>query len=333
MKRKSFYFILMIEAILCVAFCLVNVSISNVFTGILAFPFEQIGSMLRFLSLANPVGNGIALTLYVLICLIPAGILLFIKYKCRLYPEDWLLPILSVTLFGTLYLMINPAKIGSLFPLFQDSDLTIAKSILGGTVYSVLFGYLLLHILRLSFHGGNEKLYRYLFILLNCLTLVLIWVIFGSNFKELLASFASLRSGNNVTGDAFGFFNEQPDLTVSYLFLVLKFIIVSLPYALNVGTIFLAQNLLSEMHADSYSESATKAAGKLSSWCAYTLGAVILSNMMFNILQLLFAGKIHMINSTLSIPLVSIIFSLCILLFARMISQNRQIKHDNDLFI
>ncbi|MBE5960676.1 MAG: hypothetical protein E7256_04720 [Lachnospiraceae bacterium] len=324
MKRKSLYIVLASEALLLVVLNLVQISLTGIFTTILAFPFEPLGRLLRFLSLSGRFGNAIALTLYAAICLLPIWLFVCISKKRKRKIEDGMLFALSALLFLTLERMINPGNdIFFLSSLFSHSPV-VAKSILGGTTWSILIGYLLLRMLRLSFESDNEKLNRYLFVLLDVLNAAFIWAIFGSGFQSLLSSFASLRANNIGTEDT---------LFISYLFLVLRFAIDVLPYAFSILTVFLAQDMLKQIHADSYSEASVLAAKKLSHWCKKTLIAVIISNIGFNIIQILFASKIRNVNSTLSIPLISLIFVLCLLLFARIMAQSREIKHDNDLFI
>lgn len=324
MKRKPFYVLLLAEAILLTVLNLLQTSMSGIFTTIVAFPFNPLGRLLRFLSLSGHFGNAIALTLYMTICLLPVWFFFCIQNKRKHHLEDSLLFILSALLFLTLELTINPGKTFSfLSPIFTSSS-NISSSILGGTCWSILIGYLLLRLLRLSFESENEKLHSYLLGLLDVLNAAFVWAIFGSGLQSLTASFLSLRADNAGTEDT---------LFVSYVFLVLRFLIDAMPYALSILTVLLAQDLLSKMRADSYSESALLAAEKLSGWCKKTLIAVILSNTAFNLIQILFAAKIRVLSSMINIPLISLIFVLCLLLFARMVSKNKEIKSDNDLFI
>ena len=74
MKERHLFTLLSVEAAACVLFCILQRSLSGLFSTLIAFPFEQIGAGLRILSLSGAVGNVIAIILYMLLGLIPAGI-------------------------------------------------------------------------------------------------------------------------------------------------------------------------------------------------------------------------------------------------------------------
>ena len=79
MKRKTFAVVLILEIILCIAFLVFRAAIPNWFTTMTAIPFEQIGALLRVLSLSGAVGNAAAIILYVAICLIPIGVYYYLR--------------------------------------------------------------------------------------------------------------------------------------------------------------------------------------------------------------------------------------------------------------
>lgn len=324
MKHRFLYILLALEAALCVAFSLAQISPGGVFSSVMAFPFEQIGMGLRLLSLTGKLGNSFALALYAAFCLLPVLFLLIARNKRKLYKEDTLLGLLSAALFVSLYLMINTAYIGNMFGSVGEAGLTIGKAVLGGTIWSMLFGYIILRFLRFSFESVIEKLQVYVSALIYVLTFLFVWVVCGVCFGEMLNSFSALKAGN--TGNERG-------LGATYVFLVLRFIADALPYILNVITTLLALDLLAAMRTDRYSEQTETLALRLSRWCGKALAAVVVSAISLNLLQLIFAPILRDINSELSIPIISVLFVLAVLLFARMVSENRRLKSDNDLFI
>jgi hypothetical protein len=91
--------------------------------------------------------------------------------------------------------------------------------------------------------------------------------------------------------------------------------------------------LLDEMRANRYSAETVAAAGQISKLCAVALVAMVLANIGFNLLQLLFAKSLVVINSSVQIPVFSITFVLAALLFTRLVTENKQLKDDNDMFI
>ena len=113
MKQKRFLLLLLLEACCAIALYLFQFSQYQLMTTLLAFPWEPLGIGLRALSLSGSAGNIAAWILYVIVCLLPAGLLLLPLRKHRLYPEDVILALITVCLFFFLYWMINPALLPS----------------------------------------------------------------------------------------------------------------------------------------------------------------------------------------------------------------------------
>jgi hypothetical protein len=322
MKYKTLHGLLAIEAAICILLCFLKVSLADVFSSAIAFPFEQIGIGLRALSLSGGFGNVIAIMIYVFISLFPIGILIVLRQRRRLFLEDWLLVLLCAVLFGVLYLMINPGFISQMFVL--TGAMPIGKAMLGSMVYSLLFGYLILRVLRLFTSGNLQKLECYMTVMLGVLNVLFVFLAFGACFSDMLDSISSLRAGNS---------GNEHLLGGSLVFLVLQYAVNALPYVLDVFVVFAALRLLGEMRKDRYSAEATLAAEHMSRLCALALTITTLSNIIFNLLQFLFARWIMVINSSVQIPILSLLFVLAALLLTRFIMENKQLKDENDQFI
>lgn len=322
MKRNVFYGLLGIEAMLCVALRILQVSFSSAFSAVMAFPFEQIGLGLRVLSLSGGLGNAAAVAVYITISLSPVAALLVLRKKRRLYADDGLLVLLSAVLFAVLYLMINPGIIGSLTS--GAAGQSVGKAVLGVTVYSVLCGYLVLRVLRLFSVGGTDKLVGYLSVMLHLLNVLFVYMIFSTCIGSLVDSIASLKAGN---------IGNENLLGASYFFLILQFMADALPYLMDVFVVFAALRLLREMRADRYSAETVAAAQRMSRLCSVALAVTVLSNIGFNLLQLLFAKSLMVLNSSVQIPVFPITFVLAALLLTRFVTENKQLKDDNDMFI
>ncbi len=322
MKRKTFCILLGCEAVLCMLLYIVRDSLPGIFTTIIAFPFEQIGMVLRKLSLSGSIGNILSIVAYLAISLVPMFALLIFNKRRKLQLEDSLLVVLSAILFLVIYLMINPGRIGDI--MGSAGGLVVVKALLGGIVYSVLFGYLILRILRFFFVADANRLQKYLTVLLYVLNILFIYLIFGAGFGNLLNSIDALRVGN--TG-------AEQSLGMSYVFLVLQYIVNALPIVLNVLVVFAGVNLLNELASDRYSETTVVTAITLSRLCGLALIITVISNIGFNLLQLVFVKGLRVVNGIVQIPLLSIAFVLAALLLAQYIRDNKQLKDDNDMFI
>ena len=322
MKQKILMGSLCAEALACVLFCILQTSFTGAFSAVMAFPFEQIGMGLRSLSLSSEFGNAAAIVIYFAASLLPITAVLILRKKRKLCAEDGSLVLLSAVLFAVLYIMINPGVISTWTGGIAAPS--IAKAILGGMVYSVLCGYFVLRVLRLFSNGATEKLIRYISVMLRLLTVLFVYLIFGACFNGLLNSIAALQAGNA---------GNEHLLGASYVFLVLQFLVDALPYSFIVLVVFAALRLLDEMRADRYSAETVAAAERISRLCVAALVAMVLANVGFNLLQFLFAKSLVVINSSVQIPIFSITFILAALLLTRLVTENRQLKDDNDMFI
>jgi len=322
MKQKILIGILSAEALVCVLFVSLQTSLDGVFTTVIAFPFEQIGSGLRFLSLSGEPGNIVAIVLYTAICLLPVAVLAILWKRRKLCAEDGLLVLLSVLLFAVLYIMINPGS------LRMSTDgvagRTIVKAIYGSIVYSIICGYIVLRVLRLFLTGKADKSIHYISVMLCLLNMLFVYMIFGAGFKSMLDLFAALRSGNIGNEHLPG---------PSYIFLVLQFAVDALPHALSIFIVFSSLRLLNEIKKDRFSAETIDVAKRTARLCTIALVAVTLANIVFDVLPLIFIETLLVITVSVQIPILSIIFVMVALLLTRLIAENKQLKDDNDMFI
>ena len=147
MKNKLMTAALGAEAALCVLLCAQGGSVE----AVLSFPLAPIGNWLRRLSLSGGAGNALAIVLYVLICLLPAGLCLFRWLKGKRCAEDLLLPAASAALFYSLYLLINPAMAEARYSL-------MAKPALNGLVWVLIAAWLVLALLLSRLLGESKQL-------------------------------------------------------------------------------------------------------------------------------------------------------------------------------
>ncbi|MDR2572452.1 MAG: hypothetical protein LBD23_19450 [Oscillospiraceae bacterium] len=322
MKSKLLMGLLCVVALLSITLSIMQASFAGVFSSAMAFPFEQIAIVLRMLSLSGKVGNVAAIIAYCIVCLLPIAFILVLRVKRKLFAEDGLLVLLSAVLFAVLYIMINPSIIGGL--VGSTAMETIRKAVLGITVYSILCGYFILRVLRLFINGGMEQLMRYMSIMLGLLNALFVIVIFGVLFNSMLDSIRSL-SLRNV--------GNEHLLGTSYVFLVMQFIVNALPYIFNIIVVFAALRLFEEMRLNRFSDETVVVAKRISHICAVALVVMVLVNIVFNVLQLLFANQLMIINSSVQFPIISIIFVLAALLFTRLIAENKELKDDIDMFV
>lgn len=326
MGKRKFECILLIEAIVCIAFCLLKMSFSGVFSTIAAFPFEQIGWGLRNLSLSGAAGNALAVIIYILICLIPCLIWRCLRKSQKAYRIDAVLIGITLLLLIVIYYMVNPG-------LFQANVPGTAKWMLGCTFYSVLFGYLVIRILKMYINADAQKLQKGLKILLFFLNIVFVYIICGQSLETFIKSIQEVQRNNGIADIEAEIFSGISNLTVTYFFLTFHYLVNILPYLLDIVVVYLSIHMLDALSEDRYSEKAVKTVERLTNFCVRALMITITVDAVFNLLQLIFQKVLYQVNIVVVLPVFSIVFVFAALLFSCYIREDQKLKQDNDLFI
>lgn len=325
MRQSAMKYILVAEAAACVAFSFLRMGFSRIFSGIAAFPFEQVGWGLRKLSLSGGAGNAAAVVLYGIFSLIPALAWLFLRRRKKDLQVDFVLPGLSVLLFIMNYYMVNPGLLPSRVP-------GTGKWMLGCTFYSVLFGYLVIRMLAVYREVDSEKLQRGLRGLLWFLNVVFVYAIFGKCLEETLLAVRDLQ-GTDSGMLVEGVISEGEPVGAACLFLGLRYIVNILPYVFDMGIVFFAGRMLDALDRDRYSDESIMLVKRLAGFCQTALSATVMANAVFNLLQCLFCGSLYNVNIVIQLPVLSIIFVLAVLLFSRYLHEEQKLKQEHDLII
>lgn len=291
--------------------------------SLLAFPYAQIGMMLRRLSVSGGAGNILAWVLYILVSLIPAAVWMGIRRRKTMEKNDIFLPVLSLLLFGLLYLAVNPAF---LFKLTGASAAQITSSVLFAScalaVDSLLILYLVVRLLISWKTMENRKLIRNLRYFFCLLGFVMVILVFVKGPVDFVSSVQIVQEGNTA----------GVGMVTSFL-LVLKILAVYLPDAAQLLLSILAVSLLNAMEEDIYGEKTVQAAELLARVCGISLVVILSFTVCCNMLNLFLQSGSSDITFTAGIPLGYIGFSLILSLIAGSLSSGRELKKDYDLFI
>lgn len=321
MKRITLCVMFSAEAILCAILVSLMRSGDSLSAGVMAFPFAQIGDGLRVLSLSGDIGNIAAVLIYCIVCLMPAVYLCIRVFRAKARAEDGLLALLSIVLFAVLYMMINPADIAR---HFGSAELVSgSKVMLGATVYATMAGYIILRALRAFTQSGTASMLRHLQILLYVLCALLVYAVSGAGTIRLMGALEQLKIGN--TGDG--------NLTLSCIFIVLQFIVDSLPYVLNIIIIFSGFGFIEALEDGLYGDKVVPMARETARLCRIAVISIMLSQIAVNTLQFALGSLVRSSSYTLSIPLLPVVFVLAAMLLAHYFEQARALKDDNDMII
>ena len=102
MKNKALPIVLLLTALISTIVVILKLSFAEIFGSIVCFPFEQIGILLRMLSLKGGIHNIFAIVVYTILSIAPLLLLLQKAKKKSRKIEDYIL-ILLISLFYLLY--------------------------------------------------------------------------------------------------------------------------------------------------------------------------------------------------------------------------------------
>jgi hypothetical protein len=303
--------------------------------SIFTFPFEPIAHGLRKLSLSGTLGNVAAIILYCILCGSPVIYLLFRYKRKKLIKEDGILVLLSICLFGFMYLFINPGYIQFInVPLLASDGYLIA---LGCTLWSILICYVTLRIL----HGVEQKesvnllsaLHAFLIVIM-LITLADIFIVHLSSLMTEMIQVADGNSNFDLFQDAYGestFFTDN--IHVTYIWLIIKCVLDIIPSLLLLWIISLSMKLIRSLKENPYEENTVTLAEMLGALCKNVVITISILIVITNVIQILFSPLLLSSQYQIYLPVYELLIVFIILLLSRKLSENRMLKLDNDSFI
>lgn len=273
---------------------------------LLSFPFVPLAGLLRQLSLSGGAGNAAAWALFLALSLWPLVWLALRLLKKQAGPEDFVLPVLSGTLLTAFYQMINPGELLKTF----GSAAGLGKPLLSMAVWTTLCCYLTLRLRRTALEGRPKTLSRWL----PGLTWVMAAVIAAQLFGVEIPAFVRRWQAGNF-------------------FALITLLAAAVPAVFSARTARAAGELLSALAHGQYSQQAVEAAGNLSGACGAALAVTAVTQLLYNLMQVLGASVIGDVNLSLNLPVFQLVFLLAALLLSRLLVHGQQLQQDNDLFI
>ena len=162
MKKKSLLIICFCAAALLTLFVVLTKYLPNLFSSLMAFPFEQIADGIGLLSKAGRVGNGLAAAVWIGISAIPAIIALRYKKGKETVLERVSLCVLSGTILLALYGMVNPRFFRPALSEGFSEYSKLIKVIFGVSIWAVVVLCIILRLIRLFRQGNKEQLFKYM---------------------------------------------------------------------------------------------------------------------------------------------------------------------------
>ena len=270
--------------------------------GLIELPFKlpcgYFVDLLWDISKTGAVWRILAIILYVLVCLVPAGALFLISRRRRPYREDWLLALLSVVLL----LLVGRAL---------DRNWTIYSAFAQMGLLAVLVTWLALRLLRYFSVSDDRRLVR-----LVRIVVVLVGVLFAalagvSAFAILAALFErfSIPALAEGAGSV-----ASSGITVYGCLLGLR-LVDSLGEGgeLTDDTVDLARGF--------YRYSVRAAS------------AILLISLAANLVKLVFVRVSSSTDVSVNFPVFQLLFCLAAFIVSRFIAAHKELRDDNDLFV
>ena len=314
MKRKSLIMILIIETVLLTVLVLLTKRLPDMFSSIAAFPFEQAADGLKALSGGGKLGSGLAAAVWIGLSAVPAIVALRTKRAPETLWERIALFALSGVLLLTLYGMVNPGLFRSPeTAAIPNSEKTI-KAVFGVSAWAFIILYLVLRLIRLFRTGEKAQLLRYLRGILGVLC------VFFTGIGEI----SSVKGVFTLT--------EVPEGILDKGLYVLRLIASLVPYALDILVTVRALDLLDAAGTEDQ-EGLPEASERLSRIAGLSLGVTVALPALVDLIQILAMKRLTDVSITADLPLTSIFFVVMVLLFSRLLTENKRLRDESSLFI
>lgn len=298
MTEKRFWRLIALAAALGLGVCAALAARPGLIELAFKLPCGYFVDLLWDISKTGAVWRILAIILYVLVCLVPAGALFLISRRRRPYREDWLLALLSVVLL----LLVGRAL---------DRDRAVYSTFAQMGLLAVLVTWLALRLLRYFSASDDRRLVR-----LVRIVVVLIGMLFAALAGvSAFAILASLFERFTIPALAEGAGSvASSGITVYGCLLGLR-LVDSLGEGgeLTDDTVDLARGF--------YRYSVRAAS------------AILLISLAANLVKLVFVRVSSSTDVSVNFPVFQLLFCLAALIVSRFIAAHKELRDDNDLFV
>ena len=336
----------------------------------MTFPWEQVGLLLRRLSLSGGIGNAAAWILFLAIGALPllaAAVLLRRRRACG---ADFLLAALSAALFIGLWFFVNPSYIDRYLSPMPAGG--IAKFALASVIDSLLLTWFLLRFLLRMEEGHRNQAHsregqhsaEKVHPMEGAHPMEEAHPMEGAHSMEEAHTGENIGHGKPLSGlrillglyalvlaiglivqggaefrAALTALEESNSgsapflLEISTLFLALQAVMGLLPSAAKIALLLMMSVFLHHYAAAPFGPAACRAMERLRIASGRLLAVVLVANVGFNVLQLAFSRFLLSVNHQILFPLSEIIVILGIRTLSTLYLESKRLKEDNDMFI
>nr|WP_296481358.1 hypothetical protein [uncultured Acetatifactor sp.] len=289
----------------------------------ITFPWEQLGALLRGLSLSGFAGNITAWILFLIIGALPLVICAVLAARHRLRQADILLPVLTIVLYVALWFFTNPTYMDLyLSPIPMEG---FSKYSLAAAIICTFLTWILLRFLHNEEKPERRRLLIGLQMLLSVYALVLTAGSLWQSSIEFIAARQELEEMNTAA--------DRMQLNVSTIFLTLQALTELFPSIAEALLLIMAAFFIGSFAKTPFGAGTLSRLEKLKKTSGQILVLILLTNLGFTLLQLLFSGYILNSSYRLLFPLTEIIVVLGIRMLSLLYLDGKRLKEDNDMII
>ncbi len=289
----------------------------------ITFPWAQLGTALRRLSLSGSVGNAAAWILFLLIGAIPLAAAAILYIRRRSCKADILLAALSLMLYVSMWFYINPSYLNVYLSPLPMGD--FSGYLLGTVLYSLLLTWILLRrIIRYEKAEYRNLMSGFRFLLYAYILVLAIGTLLQGG-AEFIASCQALTENNSGA--------NALELNISTFFLILQAVCRLLPKMAELALLGMGAGFLRGFERAAFSQDTLARLERLRIASGRLLMLILISNVGISILQLIFSRFLLSSSHIIVFPLTEIIVVLGIRLLSLLYLESRRLKEDNDMFI
>ncbi|MBP5492695.1 MAG: hypothetical protein J6Y08_07610 [Clostridiales bacterium] len=310
-KIIAFIFVLVVEAVVLGVICACTSLFDSISFDVATVPFAQIASGIKLLSHKGAIGSGAAMAILACISFLPIVYAFTNMGGKKSIPEMISLVFLGVMLGAGFYLMINPVKY--LPEVFRNNPYIMhqAVSILLWSVILLCLACTATRLLSSKDTRGLVRGFSALMVFLGILAVALGAFSLGALVKE-----SSSESTSGIESFVMGF--KLLKTVVPY---ILETIIAVLLFRLSL--IFMSKEQSGLKESASYVRRIS----------CILLEVTLLLTVGYNLLQIVCMKNMSNIRIVTEIPVLSCAFVVVSVLVCNLLTENKKLKDDNDLFV
>lgn len=310
--NKKTWIALGVEAAGCAA---IAMSLRELGMEAAAFPYAQLGAVLRGLSLSGKAGNIAAWALLILTAGLPLIWLIYARTRRAWRAEDGLPALIACLLVPALYGAVNPEWLAGALG-FPEASLAVAA--VAACLNALWIAYIALRVLRRTRENGEQALLKDMDAILLAGMAALVAAAFCGVPAALRGQLAQVAAGN--TGG----------LGMTKTLIFWGALVDEIPLMGDFWALAEARRLICARRAG---ESGLREAEALARRSSLAIAATVLSQAALNLVVALTARWNRAIQLNVNLPVGELTIALALMLAARGIAENKRLRDDSALFI